>query len=369
MFLETDIWQTTSGPDPEGRRTRINATDLQTHMQWANQFQATLNPGSVYFMETGFNGNGNMDYVGNLGTAAAASCPAAEDVNDPIGPPQNAEWIKPLGTGVNSWPANAQYVWSLSCLLLDPLAAFFQTPSNLNAFAWISHTFTHEDLENATYYDTSLQISFNYHHAIVTGIANANKWSNKSFIPPAITGMHNGDALRALMDNGIVAGVGDSTRPALLNPENTHWPLITNVPANGYAGYTIIPRWATRIYYNVYVSAGMELTSGEINTRMLMSGAHCPRPRQLLVQGISTPCWHTRNICKRQIFSHSTEVHLRFSSANLQRPSCSIKSICAWRTFCPPPSTESRNSARYIRCGRKPSAKNSLPWSTGPSSH
>ena len=252
MFLDTDIWNVTSGTDPEGQRSRINTTDLTTHITWASQFQATLNPGSVFIMETGFNGNGNMDYVGNLVTTAAMSCPDSADVNDPIGPPQNQEWIKPLGTGVNSWIPNAQYIWNLTCILMDPLAAFFQTPANRDAFAWISHTFTHEDLENSTYYDTNLQMSFNYKHATLLGLSSGKWWSNKSFIPPGITGLHNGDALKAFMDNGIKGAVGDSTRPVLLNPTNSHWPLITTVAGNGYAGFTIIPRWATRIYYNVY---------------------------------------------------------------------------------------------------------------------
>lgn len=252
MFLDTDIWNVTTLKDPEGQRSRINTTDLQMHMTWAPQFQATLNPGSVFIMETGFNGNGNMDYVGDLTTTAAQACPDSANVDDPIGPSQNLEWLKPLGTGVNMWIPNAAYIWSLSCILMDPLAQFFQTASNRDSFAWISHTFTHEDLENATYYDTNLQMAFNYQHAKLLGLSNAKYWSNSSFIPPGITGMHNGDALKAFMVNGILAGVGDSTRPALLNPNNTHWPLITTVAGNGYAGFTIIPRWATRIYYNVY---------------------------------------------------------------------------------------------------------------------
>lgn len=288
MFLDTDIWNVTSGPDPEGQRTRINATDLDNHIAWAAEFQATLNPGSVYFMETGFNGNGNMDYVGNLNTNAAQACPDSLNVNDPIGPSQNLEWLKPLGTGVNMWPTPVQYNWSLSCILMDPLATYFQTTANRDAFAWISHTFTHEDLENSTYYDTSLEISYNYEHAVNLGIVNAKMWSNKSFIPPSITGMHNGDALRAFMDNGIVAGVGDSTRPALVNPNNTHWPLITTVAANGYAGYTIIPRWATRIYYNVYVSCPTMLMIVATNMKVPMNGVRWLLPRRQQALVIST---------------------------------------------------------------------------------
>jgi hypothetical protein len=230
------------------------------HITWQAQFVETLNPGSVYFLEVGFNGNGNMDFVGDLSSNAAQNCPDSENVDDPIGPSQNAEWIKPLGTGVNMWPANAQYVWSKACILMDPLAQFFQTAANRDAIAWITHTFTHEELENSTYYDTNLEIAFNYQHAVLLGITNAKMWSNFSMIPPSISGMHNGDALKAFMDNGIRAAVGDSTRPALLNPDNKHWPLITTVAGNGFAGFCIIPRWATRVFYNVYGFEIVDLT-------------------------------------------------------------------------------------------------------------
>ena len=221
------------------------------HMAWAPQFESTLNPGSVWFIEIGINGNGNMDYVGTLDSVAANACPSSVDVNDPISPSQNLEWLKPLGSGVNSVPDPVSYVWSLNCLLLDPLATFFHNPTNRDFFGWISHTFTHEDLENATYYDTNFQMSFNYHHAQLLGLTQSTRgWANKTFIPPAITGLHNGDALQAFMNNGIIGGVGDSTRPALVNQQNIYWPLVTTVAGNGHAGYTIFPRQATRIYYN-----------------------------------------------------------------------------------------------------------------------
>lgn len=32
---------------------------------------------------------------------------------------------------------------------------------------------------------------------------------------------------------------------------NEHWPLISTVKSNGFAGIQITPRWASNIYYNV----------------------------------------------------------------------------------------------------------------------
>ena len=57
-------------------------------------------------------------------------------------------------------------------------------------------------------------------------------------------------AIKAWMDNGIKNVVGDNTRTILKNQQNPFWPQISTVAVNGYAGLTIVPRWATTIYYN-----------------------------------------------------------------------------------------------------------------------
>lgn len=84
-----------------------------------------------------------------------------------------------------------------------------------------------------------------------TGISAATKFTPNGIIPPAITGMHNGDAIRAWHDGGITNVVGDNTRPSLMNQKNEMWPLYSTVSSNGFAGMLIIGRWATNIYYNV----------------------------------------------------------------------------------------------------------------------
>lgn len=246
LFLTTDIHVT--AVDPNGPRSRITPDDLTNHITWLSSINSAMNPGSEYFLEFAFNGNGNVEYASDLNS----SCPQGIEYSGPIAPSQNLEWHKPLGTGVSQWPDPVSYIWPASCIFQDPLATFFQDPSKRDVFAFVSHTFTHEDFENATYYDVSNEISFNQHHATVLGFDKAKRWSQKCFVPPAITGLHNGDAIKAFMDNGIICGVGDNTRPVLRNPQNQHWPLVTTVDGNGFAGFTIIPRWATRIWYDVY---------------------------------------------------------------------------------------------------------------------
>lgn len=239
------------------------------------------------------------------------------------------EFQKPLGTGTDIWPSTpTAYAWSLACTKLDDLNLWWTLPSNRDAFAHVTHTFTHEGLNNATYADTSREVKtltlcnfitrlmilfrslstkhgwprlvstrlsasrelvsshrkYSYHLSCNTEADNYHS---------AITGMHNGDALQAFVDNGIVNGVGDNTRPVLMNSEHEHWPLISTVESNGYAGFQITPRWATTIYYNcdlpactvaewIATSAGagdiqdLLVNAVEVNTKHLLSLHHDP---------------------------------------------------------------------------------------------
>jgi hypothetical protein len=121
------------------------------------------------------------------------------------------------------------------------------------AFAYKAHSnlrSSHMDLTNATYSDTAKEITFNQAWLKQVGLDTAARWSGSGIIPPAITGLHNADALRAWKENGIINVVGDNTRPPLLNKDHPFWVYNTTVEANGYAGINVMPRWASVIYYN-----------------------------------------------------------------------------------------------------------------------
>jgi hypothetical protein len=109
----------------------------------------------------------------------------------------------------------------------------------------------------------SLTLSF-YQWLKQVGISAATKFSPKGLIPPAITGLHNGDAIRAWSDGGIVHVVGDNTRPVLMNQVNEMWPLMSTVTSNGFAGMQITGRWATNIYYNVCFGLSLSRRNGRI---------------------------------------------------------------------------------------------------------
>ena len=156
-------------------------------------------------------------------TSGSTSCDPLTAIEFNEGNATALEYQKVVGTGTDVWPPSpVAYSWSLTCASTDDLATWFQTPTNRDAFAHISHTFAHLSLNNATYSDANREIFFNKQWLSQVGISGASKFSPNGLIPPAITGLHNGDAIKAFMDNGITAVVGDNTRPVLMNQVRNH---------------------------------------------------------------------------------------------------------------------------------------------------
>lgn len=243
MFLETDIYY------PNGTTFRIRTEDMANVRDWVTTINAKMNAGSTYFPEVGHNGNGNIENASSTDAGYTACNEGGIEYDSPAD--TALEFQKPLGTGTNLWPTSpTSYTWTTSCTQRDPLLTWWTTPANLNSFASLSHTFTHEEQNNATYADIYKEISFNQAWLKQNGIDQGTHFTANGIIPPAITGLHNGDALQAWWDNGIKNCVGDNTRPALLNTQNAMWPYFTVVSTDGFAGMQVNPRWATRIYYN-----------------------------------------------------------------------------------------------------------------------
>ncbi|KKY22648.1 putative extracellular serine-rich [Phaeomoniella chlamydospora] len=247
LFLTTTIYNSSEG-------FRVRPADLEAHINFTQQINERLNvsnPGSDYFTEFGFNANGNIAFEfgiweSNVSTYSCAG-PLFTSWEEPS---TGLEYKKPLGTGTSSWPKHPTFDWTAECVFLDPLARFFVNETNRDSFGLVSHTFTHLNLDLATYHDVLREISYNLLFAELMNFTNAMKFSGSGLIPPAITGMHNGDALRAFSDNGLWNAIGDNTRPVLRNPQNFHWPRMTDMEINGFSGYQITPRFSTRIYYN-----------------------------------------------------------------------------------------------------------------------
>ncbi|KAI9344678.1 hypothetical protein BDR26DRAFT_184899 [Obelidium mucronatum] len=214
-----DVFLNTDGNNELGQPVafRTSQADIQGLINWMPEINSRLPAGSNITIEMAYNGNGIMEYISkqNLANYHIDFDPDLTDA------PLN--WKKPLGTGKTLWPAGANHNWNKSILAKDPIYNFFSAPGNLTSvtskFLWCSHTFTHEILNNNTYSDTINEVSFNFHLAELWGLDGQPFWSNKSMVTPGISGIFNGDALKALLDFGITGAVGDSSRPSLWNTE------------------------------------------------------------------------------------------------------------------------------------------------------
>lgn len=241
MFLETDIYY------PNGTTFRITTADMDGISSWLPTINGKMNAGSSYFVEVGHNGNGVIEAA--AGKDADACNGGGIEYDSPADTP--LEFKKPLGTGTDLWPKDlTEYNWTTECTKLDDLFVWWTTPANRDKYGHISHTFTHEEQNNATYNDVKREISFNQAWLRQSGFYDAKYFTSNGIIPPAITGLHNGDALRAWYENGITNCVGDNTRTPLLNQQNSMWPYFTTSASDGFDGMQVNPRWATRIYYN-----------------------------------------------------------------------------------------------------------------------
>ena len=216
MQLATFLFQ------PDGARFRCRPSDLNAHVDWQRNLNTRLPAGSSYFIEIGHNGNGNIEWA--LPKDNSGLCVPPNMIEYEFPPDTPLEFQKPLGTGTDLWPTTpATYVWSKRCIQLDDLASWFMVARNRDQFAHVSHTFSHIGLNNATYGDTNKEISFNQAWLIQTAISASSRFSPKGLIPPAITGLHNGDAIKAFIDNGLAYVVGDNSRRPLSNTVCWTW--------------------------------------------------------------------------------------------------------------------------------------------------
>jgi hypothetical protein len=210
MFLSTPIYPS------QTIEYRLVPADMQDIWNWIPTIQAKMNAGSFYLPEVGHNGNGNIDFATYDVDGGDTICyPGSIQYNDLPATP--LEFRKPLGGGLNVWPDTPTvYGYSTACSKLDPLYNWWAQKANQDRFFHISHTFTHLYLNNVTYADALKEIQFNQAWLQQIGFAGG-RFTPNGLIPPAITGLHNGDNLQAWYDAGLRNCVGDSECDHLLD--------------------------------------------------------------------------------------------------------------------------------------------------------
>mmetsp|Transcript_22059 Transcript_22059/g.77316 ORF Transcript_22059/g.77316 Transcript_22059/m.77316 type:complete len:1217 (-) Transcript_22059:7684-11334(-) len=204
LFLDTPEWSLANpieDDEPEGGLTRITAVDMQRLAAYQAEASAQLPAGSNIKYEWALNGQG-VEENGGLGT--------------------------------------------------DGLAAAAQ--AQRDDFWWVSHTFTHPNLDPLNRAQCTAEITQNSDFVDdLWGPTLPSTWSSSDLVPPSISGLFNGPCLAGLQDAGIWTVVGDNSRAELIPTTyggSLYHGIWTDGTINGITGTFIIPRFATNIFYN-----------------------------------------------------------------------------------------------------------------------
>lgn len=127
----------------------------------------------------------------------------------------------------------------------DDLTPFVQT--NKSMFKWISHTFTHTNLNTVDYATALSEITKNNQTAGTLGLPN---YSRVNMVTPQISGLQNPQFIKAAYDAGIRYLVSDTSIPS-------HRPASPNTGVPNWVEPRIlmIPRHANNLFYNVSTPA------------------------------------------------------------------------------------------------------------------
>jgi len=242
VLLSTDLIDMEKGlvENEQGLAFRTSAKDYEGIAKFQKDIAKKMPPGSFFRVELAFNGNGIL---------ISADPEHAVEVDGERY--VDLEFVKEPGTGDKRWPKeNYQLTTSETTLKKDPLYVYFKNnDQHQKEFYWSSHTFSHENLDNASRSDVDNEIRLNIEIAKKMGIFGKAWWSEHAIITPQISGLHNKDALEIFRQYGITAGTGDLSRPAISNLDNPYLPYYTTEESSHLAGFPIIPRTPTEIYY------------------------------------------------------------------------------------------------------------------------
>jgi len=243
VFLSTELVDVDNELEysPQSIEFRTSKVDFEHIIKFQKEILKDMPAGSFFRSELAFNGNGILLAV-NYDDAVEVDGERYVDL----------EFVKKPGTGEKRWP-KANYKLSASQIDKikgEPLFKYFQNnPTAQKEFFWSSHTFSHENLDNASKSDVDNEIRLNIQIAEMLGLTDKEWFSSHSIITPQISGIHNKDALDVFEQYGIQSATGDLSRPAITNTENPYLPYFTTMESSNKAGFPVIPRTPTEIYY------------------------------------------------------------------------------------------------------------------------
>ncbi len=205
VLIADDIWSPSANSDTTGKTYRITANDYSKFRTWQSN-RNTLGPGNIT-LEIPFNGVG------------ATTALPVEDL----------------------FPAT-----------IDDLTPAIK--ANSSAFRWLSHTFTHRNLDAPVSYSQTLS-ELRQNHTSATQTLRLSGYQKDSLITPDVSGLNNAEALRAMKDFGI-RYVVSNTSILCGNRNETIPPRPCPLPNMGIRhdlepSILMVPRYPANLFYNV----------------------------------------------------------------------------------------------------------------------
>ncbi|OUM57546.1 hypothetical protein PIROE2DRAFT_17441 [Piromyces sp. E2] len=227
-----------------GTEFRTSIQDMKNLAQWQKDILTRMPKGSQFKIELAMNGM----YV--LYTAKHKT-----DITQSYEHhPKEYGYVKPLEEeGTHKWPDVIDSDWDDSVLRSgDKLYDYFaRNPEAQDHFYWLTHTFSHQNLNYASFHDADMEIALNVKMADepYLGMYKRECYSPQSIVCPEISGLHNGHTLQAFEKNHVHFAVGDTSRPDLASG-NPYLPVITNQTFANFDGFVIIPRQPTGMFWD-----------------------------------------------------------------------------------------------------------------------
>jgi hypothetical protein len=110
-------------------------------------------------------------------------------------------------------------------------------------FAWINHTWDHREMTAMSYADAYQEFSQNDQFARGAGLS---RYSTENLVTPGVTGLDNGEVMRAAFDVGIRQLVSDTSVAGQANPSPNVGYYNAQMPK-----LLVMPRRPTDLYFNV----------------------------------------------------------------------------------------------------------------------
>lgn len=188
LLIDSDMWDTQALTDTTGLLYRMTGTDLTNVVAWQNNMRTTYPLAAGLTLEMAYNGVGTVEYSPDTLTPAAIQ--------------------------------------------------------NKDQFYWISHTYTHANLDQISYADAMTELTQN--HAVALNPLGLTRYYQDSLVQPDISGLYNGVFHTAAKDFGIKYLISDTSQPNWNNPTPNAGYYSTFEPS-----ILIIPRRPTNLFYNL----------------------------------------------------------------------------------------------------------------------